>query len=104
MRVGRASAPHEDRWTCMSQSPGIRYLPVPSITRALRGTSVVPEGPIAAMRVPSTITVILRIASEGTLRTLAQAVANTSRTKERRERILIGALLPVPSYNVLDAT
>src|SRR5438445_2017796 len=42
----------------MSHKPGIRYLPLPSMTRAPRGTAVMPAGEMAAICAPSMTTVI----------------------------------------------
>src|SRR5271163_4709686 len=40
-------------WTCISHKPGMRNLPVPSMTAALLGICVFLHGPTATMRSPS---------------------------------------------------
>ncbi|PYP40017.1 MAG: hypothetical protein DMD43_09470 [Gemmatimonadetes bacterium] len=53
-----ASSPGIAAWTCMSQRPGLRYLPEASITRAPRGAVTPASAPSAVMRPFSTTTVM----------------------------------------------
>src|SRR5262245_50400656 len=46
------------RWACMSHSPGIRYLPLPSTTCAPAGMASTPVGPRALIRAPQMRTVV----------------------------------------------
>src|SRR5947209_20588001 len=48
---------YRNPWMCMSHRPGIRNLPVPSITRALLSGGLDVEGPAYAIRSPVTTTV-----------------------------------------------
>ena len=55
---GKAASVEYDRWTCMSQSPGIRNLPEPSITRARRGSLTAPDLPSEVILSPEMTTVM----------------------------------------------
>ena len=52
-----AERPVIERWTCMSQRPGITKRPPPSTRRAFAGMPTLAEGPTALIREPLITTV-----------------------------------------------
>src|SRR5262249_21094066 len=78
-RVNSGSMAGSTTWACMSHSPGIRYLPRPSITAAPAGTGVVVAGPTAAIRSPRTPAVELgRAVPAATSMTVTGVIATYS--------------------------
>jgi hypothetical protein len=71
-------------WTCMSQRPGIRYLPVASITCAPCGSLISPTLPSAIICAPSISTVISDLARP----TLTSITVTCVRTSGRDDEVV----------------